>query len=553
MDTPADHPNRPDVPDLPGAGTSASRAPARAATLPVRAAAWWPYLVATVTMVLLRWPTLSNRMLTTDEPAYLLQADRLRSITAFVFAFAYRSETKTQIGLIPYLLADLVAPHNEILLVRSLVLLALIATGCLLVALAHRFLGSPLPGLAAAGIVALFGASGSGYFVLPTILGEFFLGAKLEYFQSPFLLVAIYGLVASATRPASRPADWRLAGAGAAWALAVLIKPGAVLLGPLCLASLPFLWPRQSTPWAPWATGLLRGGLAFGLGATLPVALVLGPYLFNPPALAELRFNLIDLNGAYGAVRQEPLFVRGAAMLLGVPGMLLVLYLLVPLIARWAVRDRIPIAAGRLLGILLLAGPLVFLGYLPGQGLLHYLIPVIPLVALTATGYLYLALAALAARGRAAHARMLALVLAGLYLAIQVPVLVRYPAVAGTDYYLDADRRRFDLDGLVAYIDAHSRPSDAVWIYYDTPELNLLAGRHAASRDPQADWLTFIWAEPWFSRAAADLAAEQPPVIIGIDRPTLHFDSALPLRQVPQVGTLIGRDYRCDPQTYRGA
>src|SRR5205085_2411672 len=81
-------------------------------------AAWWPYLVATVAAVLLRWPTLSNRMLTTDEPAYLLQAARLHSLETFIYGYLYRTETKSPIGLIPYLVAQLIDPGNAILIVR---------------------------------------------------------------------------------------------------------------------------------------------------------------------------------------------------------------------------------------------------------------------------------------------------------------------------------------------------------------------------------------------------------------------------------------------------
>ena len=117
-------------------------------------AAWWPYLLATVAAVLLRWPTLSNRMLTTDEPAYLLQAARLHSLELFTYAYLYRTETKTQIGLIPYLLAQLIDPGNAILIVRIFVLLALLVSCWLLIAFARCFLGGPLTGLVAALLTA---------------------------------------------------------------------------------------------------------------------------------------------------------------------------------------------------------------------------------------------------------------------------------------------------------------------------------------------------------------------------------------------------------------
>jgi hypothetical protein len=116
----------------------------------ILSAAWWPYLLATVAAVLLRWPTLSNRMLTTDEPAYLLQAARLHSLDRFIYGYLYRTETKSPIGLIPYLVAQLIDPGNAILIVRVFVLLALLVSCWLLIAFARRFLGGPLPGLVAA-------------------------------------------------------------------------------------------------------------------------------------------------------------------------------------------------------------------------------------------------------------------------------------------------------------------------------------------------------------------------------------------------------------------
>ncbi len=506
-------------------------------------------------MLLARAGTLSNRMLTTDEPAYLLQADRLRSVEAFVYAFAYRSETKTQVGLIPYLIADLLDARNGIFLARVAVLLALIATGCGLVAITRRFLGSPWPGLAASGMVALYGMTGSGYFTQPNVLGEFFLGAKLEYFQTPFILAGIYALAAASMEDqTARRSVWLAAATGATWAVAVLIKPGAVLLGPLYVL-LGALWSPRLPSRRAWAAGMGPRSAAFALGVAVPVALVFVPYLFNPTAAAELRFNLIDLNASYGVVRQQPLWIHGAAMLLGLPGLLLLLYGLAPLLARRRLGTRLPAVAGRLLTLSALAAPLVFCGYLPGQGLLHYLIPVVPLAALSGCGYLYLVLRDLGARQGTRRTVLIVGALAAVYLAAQLPALAAYPQIAGGDYYLNNDRRHFDLDGLVAFIQTHSAPGSTLWVYYDTPELNWLTERHAATRDPQADWLTFVGGEPWFSRTVADLAAEKPALIIGIDQPNLAFpsDPPQPLLQVPLVGAFVQQNYHCTHTLIRGA
>jgi hypothetical protein len=203
--------------------------------------------------------------------------------------------------------------------------------------------------------------------------------------------------------------------------------------------------------------------------------------------------------------------------------------------------------------MVLLTVPALFIGYLPGQALLHYLIPIVPLMALAVCGYLALVFRDLAQRGRSRLARALPFALALVYLAIQAPALLAYPGVAARDYYLDEDRTHFDLDGIVAYIKTHTGPSDPVWVYYDAPEINMLSGRPPATADPQADWLTFLWADPWFDRTLAALRAEPPKLIIGVNHPHLYFARAVPITQVPKVSTLLESDYRCDATLLRGA
>jgi hypothetical protein len=522
------------------------------AGLRILSAAWWPYLVATVAAVLLRWPTLSNRMLTTDEPAYLLQAARLHSWETFAYAYLYRTETKTQIGLVPYLIAQLIDPGNAILIVRVFVLLALIISCWLLIAFARRFLGGPLTGLVAALLSAFYVATGSGYFTAPTILGEFWLGAKLEYFQLPFILACLYGVAWGSGVGGERPrhADWGLFGAGLAWAVAVLIKPGAILAGPVCVLSLLMLWPatvppRQRLPAQARAVG------AFVLGAALPVVLVFAPYVLRPSTLAELRFNLLDLNSSYAV--GPPLIVRVPALLLGIPRILAVLFLIAPVLVGRRLRGRPPTTAQRVLPMVLLAVLALFIGYLPGQALLHYLIPIVPLMALAVCSYMGLFLDDLRARGRQGLARSFTFALALAYLAFQAQALLAYPGVAARDYYLDEDRTHFDLDGIVAYIKTHTAPTDPVWVYYDAPEINMLSGRPPATADPQADWLTFLWADPWFDRTLAALRAEPPKLIIGVSHPHLYFARAVPITEVPKVRTLVASDYRCDAALLRGA
>jgi hypothetical protein len=81
----------------------------------------------------------------------------------------------------------------------------------------------------------------------------------------------------------------------------------------------------------------------------------------------------------------------------------------------------------------------------------------------------------------------------------------------------------------------------------------MLSGRPPATADPQADWLTFLWADPWFDRTLAALRAEPPKLIIGVNHPHLYFARAVPITEVPKVRTLVASDYRCDAALLRGA
>jgi hypothetical protein len=134
-----------------------------------------------------------------------------------------------------------------------------------------------------------------------------------------------------------------------------------------------------------------------------------------------------------------------------------------------------------------------------------------------------------------------------------VPALIQFPAQAGTDLYRADDARRFDVDGLLSYIAGHTTPDKSLWIYYNTSEIYLWAQRPPATRDPHADWLSFVWAQPWFARTTAELAAEQPALIIGIDEPRLPRPSAHPFDQIPQVSSWIETHYQCSTTIVRGA
>jgi hypothetical protein len=514
---------------------------ARVVRLPASAC----YAILAVAAGLARAPLLANHFHSIDEASYFAQAGRLHSLDAFAYAYLYRTETKTQVSVIPYLLAQLLAPAQAVLLVQIFALAAILGSGALLIAAARRWLGSPVIGLLAALIWIAFLEVGPGYPIPGLDAAEEFPAPLLEYWQAPCVLAAGYLALRAAESRGSRRAALGWALAGAAWAVAVLIKPPAVVLAPLLLAA-PWALRVHAAQAAP-ARAWLRLLLAFSLGALLPVAAVFGPYLLRPDTWAEVRFNLVDVNTFYATV--VPLPVRAAAMLLGLPPLLLLGWLGAPILARRAAAGM----PGRLLAGIWLAGLLFFLGQLPGGGFPHYLIPVLPFLALATVGYGWWWLRGLAATGRPRRAGVLAALLLGAYALSQAPALLAMPAQLAPDRYLADDRQRFDLAGLVAYIQAHSAPDAAIWVYYNTPELYTLADRRPATRMPNNEYLIAYWREPWFTRTAADLAAEQPALIVGITDPRYARAWTTPLAAIPVVGDVIARDYRCDAGAVRGA
>ena len=519
-----------------------------------RLAAWrgTPYLLVTSALLLLRGPTLHGRVLSIDEPSYIVQAARVDTLERFAYAFSYRVETKTQLGLIPYLLAAALDPQNAIVLVHLLGLIPTLLTGYLLVALARRFFGTPWPGVAAALIWGLYLLVGPAYPPDSPYGYNYLQTPRLEYYQTPAVLLSLYAFLWAGEQAPQQPgrARWALAGAGAAWALTVLIKPGSILLGPFYVLALLAIWQPGMAPRAR-LPGLLQAAGALVVGAAVPVGLLFAPYLANLPALAEVKYNLLDIGGGYG--KGLPVAFRLLTLLLGVPPLVLGAALLVPGLVGWRRWDQEARPMTRRLRIILLAAPAILSGYLTGRALPNYLIPAMAPLALALAGYLTLALRGLARDSGPRRAWAVGAGLAALYLGVNVPALGAAVQLAQVDTYFAQSRRHFDLDGLVAYINTHTRPDDSLWVYYNAPELYTLTGRRPTTRDPVGVWVAFIWQESLFQRIAADLAAEPPALIIGITDPPAPEPWAGPLIALPQVGAWITQHYRCDATLLRGA
>ena len=511
----------------------------------------WAYLLVTLAAILLRLPTLTNNILSIDEAQYFAQAARLRSLEAFVYAFYYRIEVKSQIGLLPYMAAAL-DPLNAVFW-DHLFGLGMVLVSCwLMIAISRRFVGNAWPGALAALLWLPYTLVGPGYAFAGHTVMEYYPAPKLEYFQLPFLLAAIYAVArALALSPSRmRPAAGWMIGAGLAWAMTVLIKPSSLLLGPAYVALLPLLIGQRDGRRATTRELVGLAGSFIGAAGGL-IALVLGPYLWYPAALAELRFNLITTAGSYSEAGDANPVIRFLALLLsGMPPALLVLFLLGPFVAQrylHAGSNRTSV-----IPLLVVTGPLLLLTSVAGCVCPHYYTPIIAMINLAVAVALAPVFQQLMAQPQRHRAWAAGLLLAGGSLAPQLPALWAFPGSALTDSYRADDLRRFDLTGLLTYIDTHSQAQQPIWVYYNTSEVYLWAQRPPATRDPQADWMTFTQTEPWFSRTTAELVADRPGLIIGIQQPLLARSAAQPLDRIPQVGAWIANHYQCNAQLIRG-
>jgi hypothetical protein len=181
------------------------------------------------------------------------------------------------------------------------------------------------------------------------------------------------------------------------------------------------------------------------------------------------------------------------------------------------------------------------------------MLPVVPLLALAVMSYWNLALSALAHDGHTmSFERLGPLAVAGIYVIAQLPGLAIFATSRSSDWYLADDRQRFDLDGLVHYIDAHTPATASIWVYYYVPEVYVLSGRRPATSDPAGGALTLVWDEPWFQRTLGELASERPDLIVGIDNTHMARPQAGPIDGIPRVSAWIEANYVCDHHTLRG-
>lgn len=401
---------------------------------------------------------------------------------------------------------------------------------------ARRFTGSVWPGLAG-GALAVSGHVWLGFWQT----------AQPESFGAVLLAWALYLATASPASARSQRLLW--AGAGAAYAAAALLKPP---LGGGLLVSYGFAARRTLSGAEPGsrASALLGPGVAFGAGAALPLVLVLA-YLAAKGALGALHEALFEFAPGYTALNYHSGSLPGFALhtlellLLRFSPLLPIGVLLLLVLPPLAARERE--------GALHVAGVLLFC--LAGVALQGRFFPyhygaAVPLLSLLAGFGLWKLVLVPWGRSIALGPALLALLVfftahaLGAHGVVPGGFLQRVRTV-DAGYAYDAPLRR-----VAAFVRAHTRPDDAIYVFGFQPMLYDLAHRRPASR--------FIYnapqRAPWFASRGRDALmrdlARDPPAAILVESGDVHpgtagtsLDSATTLERFPRLARLLARDY----------
>lgn len=499
-----------------------------------------PYAVALLLAVGAKLPTLNNSVLFIDEPAYLSEAARLDTPLKFLFSAHYITETKFPLGLAPYEVALWLNHSESIFWMRIFGLLAVAASTVLLVGLSYRAFQRYLPGLLASLMWSVF--------LTKNALTS---APMLEYFQAPLVLGALWIVAGwvkeySAKQALRRRHLLALVGAGALIGAAALVKPPGILVAPVLALGI-FLAgagaPRRER---------LRASFAPLAGATAAIGLCVLPYLFWPEALHALLFNMFDLTSRYSS-QQGSLPTRLAALLrlFNPADVLLVLIALgthaliyVKTTMRWNRTER----QENIIRLVLLGTSLALLiGYLAGQSKDHYIVAILPLLALYAWSVMTSAYTWLSeSRSRVAYtAAWVALILIGLPMTSLPHYLSLYTAASASGEAYAAELPGVDAHILAAAIDLRTRPGDSIWVYYNAPEIYWLAHRKPATAEPVGTWLVDYYDQFWFQRTLLQLKQERPALIVGFNSPRYPRAQAAQLLELPLIGEYIQSAYTC--------
>ncbi|MGZ6322159.1 MAG: hypothetical protein ACXWQR_22980 [Ktedonobacterales bacterium] len=504
-----------------------------------------PYALAVLLAVGAKLPTLNNSVVFIDEPSYLNEAARLDTPLKFALYARYITETKFPLGLVPYIAALWLDHSHAILWVHIFGLLAVIASTVLLVALSYRAFRNYVPGILAALLWSTF-----------LTKDDMTIAPMLEYFQAPFVLAALWVFagwvrVYSAGRLLELQNFFSLVVAGGLIGAAALVKPPGVLVAPVLALGVFFatgdgarLRVRLCAAAAPLA------------GTSAVIAVFVLPYLLAPGALHALLFNMVELSGRYSAY-QASLAIRLVVLLFRfdladilVVEVALVLHgvILRKAWRNWSREERLQNVVSL---VILGAGLALLAGYLTGQGKGHYIVPILPLLALYAWGILTIIYTRIhQSLSRVAYTATLVLLIliatpsayATHYLSLYSP-----SSASGSEYA--ASLPGVDAHTLAAAIVAHTRPGDSIWVYYNAPEIYWLANRKPATDEPVGTWLVDYYDQFWFQHTLLQLLQERPTVIVGFDNPRYPRARVAKVLDLPLIGTYIQSHYTCSRAT----
>jgi 4-amino-4-deoxy-L-arabinose transferase-like glycosyltransferase len=499
----------------------------------IRTGKFWPYLIAAAIAFVVKLPTLNNIPAYFDEMTYLAQARLLDSPEAFIYSFQYRTETKFQLGLVPYILAQAISQPNAIIIVRLLGLAATVAIACLLVVISK----------------SLFDSIGPGFFAIATWFLYLHRDISstiplLEYYQTALLLFSFWLYLKALQNWSSTKIIYTF-WSSFSLALATLVKPPALLVFPVLALILIFY---KNGAEQRWLTGFrLKQVLVLTVGFSLPIFVFLFPYFFNPAAFDELKFSMLGLTSSYatnfgynGSLILRMLwlltyFEATDFLLIFIASIAFFIGLCRLRRPRWTKINIYQL-------ILIAIGDALYLGFSVAQLKSHYLIPVLPFLMLF-VGY-QLRLIYLRLQDRKLKVGLV-LALGVLLIASELNSVQFYLSLLNDPGQCYRLSEQPDAMKVASYIKANSKPEELIWVYYNAPEIYWLADRKPATNVPDAAWLVGLYNDFWFDRTYRELVRDKPKLIIGFDTTHYNITRVGQVTELPRIKELLAENYNC--------
>lgn len=496
---------------------------------------WIPLVLVVLIVILAKLPTLHNNIIFIDEPAYLAEARRLDSLEAFIFSFEHRTQTKFQLGLVPYMLAQLISHSNAILIVRLLGIGATIISCWLIMLLSQHLFRSLFPSFVALCSWLLF-LNSSDVNIVPL----------LEYFQTPVILLCVWLFARILQQP--HKSFGLFFWLGVCIAVAALIKPPAIVISFVVSFFMVFY---HSDFFVDWKAGI-KAYCLLAVGLALPLCIFILPYSLNPAAFGELKFSLVD-----AVLQYNRAYKNNAGLLANLGSLLLELQLaniaLMGLAAGWWVyhkfhckiehsKSRQTISQE----FLLATGAALFLAYASGQAKTHYLIPVLPLLMLPVSDQLR----NFYQKVKLPKKRNILVVLAVVWLSVfQVKAWLFYGLMLiDSDGKVYAQQLEYDKSALVNYIQTNSSPQDMIWVFFDAPEVYWFANRKPATNDPLGAFILEFDTNSWIDRTYEQLERDKAKVLVLFEETRFSYKARRNIVEFPRLQKLLDEKYMCSQE-----